>query len=225
MRSRASIRTTMKTAVANSAERGRRLAGGAPGRRHLWQDRGGDRSDRGDAPESTRRSSSRARSRAASPHAMPRRGYSSSPAIRRPPIRSRTCRPCGCWRTCPKPTCPNSSVGQPVIGIGDGASRPRVRRQDYRHRRDRRSQFAPRHAALRDQGSEARAAGRKCSPRSSFARARRYSAPAVPLNGVVREGDGTMSVWVVDERPPSLYAPHRQDRPQNETATTRFSRA
>ncbi len=27
------------------------------------------------------------------------------------------------------------------------------------------------------------------------------SAPAVPLNGVVREGDGTMSVWVVDNDP------------------------
>ncbi len=48
-------------------------------------------------------------------------------------------------------------------------------------------------------------------------------APAVPLNGVVREGDGTMSVWVVGSDPHRFTRRIGQARRSSTTVTTRFS--
>ena len=40
----------------------------------------------------------------------------------------------------------------------------------------------------------------ECSPTSSFASRTRWKPPPYPLNGVVREADGTMTAWVTTDR-------------------------
>ena len=69
----------------------------------------------------------------------------------------------------------------------------------HHHHRRRSTQYAARPGALRDQGSAARAALRHVR-KLRHRRRRAGASPAVPLNGVVREGDGTETVWVTADR-------------------------
>ena len=55
--------------------------------------------------------------------------------------------------------------------------------------------------ALRRSMTRSTSCARACSQRFRIQTAAPFQAPAVPLAGVVREGDGTMSVWVVGGDP------------------------
>ena len=104
-------------------------------------------------------------------------------------------------------------VGAPVSASILALPGPRVRRQGDRRsgrpstRIRAASAFAPRSGIRRTSCVPA------CSPPSSYRPASPCSRAGVPLDGVVREGDGTMSVWVVGSDPHRVHPPLGQDRP------------
>ncbi len=147
----------------------------------------------------TRRSSCRARSPAGSRRAMRRRGCSCNPAMRRRRIRWPTSTPCGCWRMSPRMTarpfasvsrCRSRSTPFPArcstarsTTIGASVD-PNTRRVLVR------SEFKDPQHQLRS-GMFANFVISVGAPMRS---------PAIPIDGVVREGDGTMTIWVTADR-------------------------
>ncbi len=146
-----------------------------------------------------RRSSCRARSPAGSRRAMPRRDCSCSPAMRRRRIRWPTSTRCGCWRMSPRTTarrsasasrCRSSSTRFPAA-CSTARSPPSARRVDPNTRRVLvRSEIKDPQHELRS-GMFANFVISVGAPMRS---------PAIPIDGVVREGDGTMTVWVTADR-------------------------
>ncbi len=200
MRSRASIRTTTRPRLPTSRARegacGRRAtqsrSSARPRRRSITSSR---------RAKSRRRSSSRARSRARITARNAAPGLLEQPGNAPAPYSVADLSTMWMLADVPESDSPDLKLGQPVtvsvIALPGRVFAGKITAIGATVD----PEFAPSHGALRDQGSDARAASLKCSPHSSFARAQPVHAPAVPLDGVVREGDGTMSVWVVGSDP------------------------
>ena len=77
---------------------------------------------------------------------------------------------------------------------------PRFRRHDHHHRSVGRPEHPPHAGALGDRRPASTSCGPACSPTSSSAPATRCARSPIPLDGVVREGDGTMTAWVTTDR-------------------------
>ena len=95
---------------------------------------------------------------------------------------------------------PAFHVGQEVKVKVMRLSRPRLRRPDHHHRLRPSTRTPTACWCARKSTTRTTSCAPACSPTSSSASATPVRSLAIPLDGVVREGDGTMTAWVTADR-------------------------